>query len=317
MIHPSGALEVIDERAEVEVNSATDAVIVIAEHVFGVDEARFVFIDFDAAFDEGEVVGAGHEIDDFLVRDAWGDDSDVDAFFGGEGEGVHNFAVANEIWGGDAKGFGGAVDEVEIDVFGDGLVVDGGGAGAIDGGKAGGVGALSIRGGLGFGLGFWGVWLGLLAWEEVVEGKGSFAMEIPGCEEKGEKVGDGGAGEADAAVFPVAVEGFEIGIFVGEVDATGVANLAVDDGDFAVVAVVVEAIDAGVELVGGDAMDAEGFELVVVTGGESKDAAEIVIHNVDFDAFLDFFLEDGEDLIPDMARADDEVFEEDVFLGGF
>lgn len=318
MIHPSSALEVVDEGAEVEVDSATDAVIVVAEHVFGVDEARFVFIDFDAALDEGEVVGAGHEIDDFLVGNVRGDDFDVDALFGGEGKGVHDFAITNEIGSGDAEGFGGAVDEVEIDVFGDGLVVDGAGAGAIDGGEAAGVsGVLSAEGGLGFGLGLLRIWLRLLVWEEVVKGEGSFAMEVPRREEEGEEVGDGGASEANTAVLPVAMEGFEVGIFVGEVDAAGVADLAVDDGDFAVVTVVMKAIDAGVKFVRGDAMNAESFEFVVVAGGESKDAAEIVIHDVDFDAFLDFFLEDGEDLAPDMARADNEVFEENVFLGGF
>ncbi len=62
----------------------------------------------------------------------WRDDFDVDAFFGGEGEGVHDFAVADEIRGGDAEGLGCAVDEIEIDVFGDGLVIDWGGAGTID-----------------------------------------------------------------------------------------------------------------------------------------------------------------------------------------
>ena len=55
-IHPSGAFEMVDEGAEVEVDGAANAVIVVAEHVFGVDEAGFVFVDFDAAFDEGEVV---------------------------------------------------------------------------------------------------------------------------------------------------------------------------------------------------------------------------------------------------------------------
>ncbi len=102
----------VDEGAEVEVDGAADAVVVVTEHGFGVDEARFIFIDFDAAFDEREIVGAGHEVDDFFVGDVWGDDFDVDAFFGGEGEGVHDFAVADEVGSGDAEGFGGAVDEV-------------------------------------------------------------------------------------------------------------------------------------------------------------------------------------------------------------
>lgn len=55
------------------------------------------------------------------------------------------------------------------------------------------------------------------------------------------------------------VDGFEVGVFVGEVDAAGVADATVDDGDFAMVAVVMEAVEAGVELVGGSTMNAEGF----------------------------------------------------------
>jgi len=62
----------------------------------------------------------------------WRNDFDVDTFFGGESEGVHDFAVADKIRGGDAERLGRAVDEIEIDIFGDGLVIDWGGAGTID-----------------------------------------------------------------------------------------------------------------------------------------------------------------------------------------
>ena len=55
-IHPSGAFEMVNQGAEVEVDGAADAEVVVAEHAFRVDEARFVFVDFDAAFDEGEII---------------------------------------------------------------------------------------------------------------------------------------------------------------------------------------------------------------------------------------------------------------------
>ena len=55
-IHPGGAFKMIDQGAEVEVDGAADAEVVVAEHAFCVDEARFVFVDFDAALDEGEVI---------------------------------------------------------------------------------------------------------------------------------------------------------------------------------------------------------------------------------------------------------------------
>lgn len=141
-------------------------------------------------------------------------------------------------------------------------------------------------------------------------------MEVPGGEEEGEEVGDAGAFEANAGVFPMAVEFFDVDIFVGEVETAGIADFAVDDDDFAVVAVIMETIETGIELVARGTMDADGFEVAIVAGGESEDAADVVIHNVGFDAFVDFFLEDSEDLVPHTAGADDEEFEEDEAFGG-
>lgn len=145
----------------------------------------------------------------------------------------------------------------------------------------------------------------------------SFTVEIPRGEEESEEVSDGGAFEANPGVFPVAVEGFLIDVFVGEIDAAGVADFAVDDDDFAVVAIIMETVNARIEFVGWGAMDADGFEIVVVTGRESEDATNVVIHDIDLDTLLDFGLEDGEDLVPHLAGADDEKFEHDETLGGF
>ncbi len=142
-------------------------------------------------------------------------------------------------------------------------------------------------------------------------------MEVPGGEEEGEEVGDTGTFEANAGVFPMAVEFFDVDVFVGEVEPAGVADFAVDDDDLAVVAVVVKTVEAGIEFVARGAMDADGFEVAIVAGGESEDTADVVIHDVDFDAGLDFSLEDGENLVPHAAGADDEKFEEDEAFGGF
>lgn len=145
----------------------------------------------------------------------------------------------------------------------------------------------------------------------------SFAVEIPGGEKEGEEISDGGAFEANPGVFPVTVEGFLVDVFVGEINTAGVADFAVDDDDFAVVAVIVKAVDAGIELVGWGTMDAKRFEIVIVAGGESKNATDVVIHDIDFDALLYFGLENGEDLVPHLARADDEEFKHDEALGSF
>lgn len=144
-----------------------------------------------------------------------------------------------------------------------------------------------------------------------------FAMEIPRGEEESEEVSDGGTFEANPGVFPVTVEGFLVDVFVGEIDAAGVADFAVDNDDFAMVAIIMETVNAGIEFVGWGAMDADGFEIVVVTGRESEDATNVVVHDVDLNTLLDFGLEDGEDLVPHLAGADDEKLEHDETLGGF
>ena len=159
--------------------------------------------------------------------------------------------------------------------------------------------------------------LGLAIGKKAVEGKGSFAVEVPGSEEEGEEVSDGGTFDTEAGVFPMTVERFEVGVFVGEVDTAGVADLAVDDDDLAVVAVVMEAVDAGIELVRRGAMDADGLEVAVIAGGESEDTADIVVHDVDFDVLFDFCLEGGENLVPNASGADDDEFKEDEVFGGF
>ncbi len=142
-------------------------------------------------------------------------------------------------------------------------------------------------------------------------------MEVPGGKEEGEEVGDSGAFETEASVFPMPVESFEVGVFVGEVDAAGVANLPVDDDNFAMVAVVMKAVEAGIEFVGRSAVNADGFEITVIAGGEGENAANVVVHNVDLDALLDFGLECGKDFVPDTTGADDEEFEENEGSGGF
>lgn len=145
----------------------------------------------------------------------------------------------------------------------------------------------------------------------------SFTVEIPGSEKKSEEVGGGGTFETKAGVFPMTVEGFLIDVFIGEVNAAGVADFAVDNDNLAVVTVIVEAVNAGIEFVGWGAMDAKGFEVMVVVGGESEDTADVVVHDVNFNTLLDFGLEDREDLMPHFAGADDEEFEHDELLGGF
>jgi len=52
-------------------------------------------------------------------------------------------------------------------------------------------------------------------------------------------------------------------------------------------------------------------------GGESRDAAEIVVHDADIEAMPCLIGEDGQNGLPHLAFRDDEEFEENIFFGLF
>ena len=65
---------------------------------------------------------------------------------------------------------------------------------------------------------------------------------------------------------------------MGQVEPAGVAHAPVNDGDFAVVAVVVDVGEDGPEAVGNRAGNALGAQLAIVIVRQGGDAAEIVVH---------------------------------------
>ena len=58
------------------------------------DEARGVFVDADALFCENLIEGPRDAEDGLFVRDAGGDDADVDAASGSEPEGIYESTMA-------------------------------------------------------------------------------------------------------------------------------------------------------------------------------------------------------------------------------
>ena len=90
--------------------------------------------------------------------------------------------------------------------------------------------------------------------------------------------------------------------------------MPVDDGDLAVIAVVVEVGDDGHEGVEFIALDALFAQILIVSRAHITHAADVVVQNAHFDALRRLRFEDIEDRAPHDAVFDDEVFEEDVLL---
>ena len=106
-----------------------------------------------------------------------------------------------------------------------------------------------------------------------------------------------------------------VDILVGQIDAAGEADVAVDDADLAVV--------AGVEAAGEDrhkgvkdaTLDAHLLEGLVVAGGQDHDAAHVVVDDPHVHPLRRLLAQDVQDGVPHLALLDDEIFQEDVVLG--
>ncbi len=221
--------EVEEEAAHVHVDRAEEGVVFVYGHGFGVQQSAFEHGNFDACVEQHGVVGAGgvanHEGIDFGRQDQ----GNFDAAFGSDGQCHQEGFVGDEIGGGDGNLFGGGVNCAD-----DGFVND--------------VAALFGRGGDDLGddvalLHFFGKDFGnaLLRLRQIL--LHAFEVFVGFDGEVGKE--DGGefeyqrAGAAHHDVHPFA----DAGIFfeeagIGEVEAAGVADFAVDDEDFAVVAQV-------------------------------------------------------------------------------
>ena len=124
-----------------------------------------------------------------------------------------------------------------------------------------------------------------------------------------------GALEPHARVLPVAEVFDRVDVLVGKIDAARVADLPVDDGDLAVIAVVVHGRDDGDEGVELDAVDAHLAHGVVIVEMDLAHAADVVVHEMDFDPLFHLAGQNVEDGIPEFPLLDDEELEEDVLFG--
>ena len=108
-----------------------------------------------------------------------------------------------------------------------------------------------------------------------------------------------------------------VDVFVGQVDAAGEADVAVDDADFAVIAVVGGSVELRVEGVKDPYLKALLPQIVGVEGRQGGHTANVVVHDADLHAVVALLLENLENRIPHLARMHDEVFLQQPFIEGF
>ena len=285
------AFEVQVKTAEVHVGGTDDAVFVVADDAFRVNEPGGVAIDFDPFFYELGIESLGYSEDIFFVGNVRHCDAHVHARAGGRDQRALHFAVENEVRGIDINVFFRVVDDFEVHVFAD-------------------VGILTVRsvaerdaGAVAFRL------VGEVAVEILV-----FVAQGPQLQEQGREVLNDAAAHENARILPMAEGVRDVDVFVREVDAARERSLAVDDGDFAVGAVVLGDVDDGTEGVKAHAFDSALFENFGVVSGHFEHGADIVVDEAHVDAVCGFFFQDFQHAVEKLAWFDDEILQKDIFF---
>ena len=241
LVEPDGAFEVEVEAAVVEVDGANDGSGIVGDEGFGVEEAGGVFVDLDAVAQKGGIIGAGDGEDVPFIGNMGHSDADVDAALGGGAERSGELVIQDEVGGIDVDVLGGVVDDLEIDVFGNGLGVQ-----------------RAVR--VGQHVAVAGKIIGMVDMRQVrhvvLVAGAVFGEVVPEGEEHDGEAPDGFTLQPNASIFPMAVFFVGVDVFVSQVDAAGIGDLTVDDQDLAVVAVVEAGGEDGDEGIEGPALDA-------------------------------------------------------------
>ena len=106
----------------------------------------------------------------------------------------------------------------------------------------------------------------------------------------------------------------EVDIFVRQIHAAGEGDAPVNDGDFPVVAVVVEGGDEGPQGREHLAADAESLHLLRIAVGDSGKSAHAVVHHAHLHPLAHLLLQHLQDPAPHLTVVDDEVLEENEML---
>ena len=287
------ALEVQVKAAEIDVGGAHHRGGVVRDKHLGVDEARRVLKDAHPRLQKLLVVGAGHHVDIPLVRHIGGDDPHVHPALRRQADGGEHLVVQNQVGRGDVDVPPRVVENLHVDVLGQVAGVQGAVA----------IGLHITRTGSPFGR------------QKVLQLQRLVAGELPQLQKHLGQALHRLAAQQHGGVLPVAVFFLLIDVFVGQVDAAGEADVAVDDADFAVIAVVGGGVELRVEGVKDPYLKALLPQIVGVEGRQGGHTANVVVHDADLHAVVALLLENLENRIPHLARMHDEVFQQDELFG--
>ena len=125
-------------------------------------------------------------------------------------------------------------------------------------------------------------------------------------EEGDDEVFDAFAFDLDHRVFPVAESLLIVGVFIREVHAARIADLVVDDDDFAVITVIDEVREDWcdrMERIGGDSVF---FQLMDEVAWYCPIAANVIEDDPDIDAFFGFLFQNLKGLLVPFAFRDNK-----------
>ena len=302
-IHPDTTFKLQIQTAEIHICRADDGGIVIGNEGLGMDKARGIFINADACFDKLAVIRARGEMDDALIEAARGDDADIDTALGRGAERGYHTVIDDEIGSHDVDVFSRFRDHLRIHVVGDVLIIE-----------------RRIRKGKHEAIVF-------------LNGAGCFPPRIKGfdviCDldvrlpslgghelprfQKHQREAPRGVPlNANARILPMTERAFDIDVFVCDIQTARISDLAVDDDDLSVVAVVLNGVQDGDKTVKRGATDAVRSHFFDEIQGETEKTAHIVVEDTNVHALRGFLLQDRIDGIPHLTVFDDEGFDEDI-----
>ena len=240
-------------------------------------------------------VGLRHHVDIFLVRDGGYHQPHVHPCVGGDAQGLLHGLLHRVIGRGDIQHLLGGGDQLEVGVL-DGIVR---------------IVQRTVREGLAP-AGALDLHPGTVV--VVLIGQGA-ADHLPHLNELGGKAPGPGTVDPDTGILPVAEPDKEVGVFIGNIDASGVGVHPVNDGDLPVVPVVeVNPIHVAVDWI--EHLHLHAGVLQGLEGGVGKagEVAEVVEDDPHLHTGGGPLPQHMEDPVPDLALRQDVILQEDVDL---
>ena len=257
------------KTAIVQIDGAYRGKRVVTQHLLGVDKPRCVLKNAHPVAHQPRVVGAGDPIDHFFVGNAGRYNPHIHPAQCRQAQLAVHFIADNQVRGGDIQLVRGAFDHIQVHVFGKRLVVH----------RAVGIGLYKaiFRGRIGV---YRQITLKLIV---------GIAHRVPHFQKHSRQAFHCVPFQSHAGVFPIPVRVFEIEIFVCQIVSARKTDLAVNHGDFAVVAVVHKQVEKGNDRVENPAGNADFFHPPDKSGVDKADTADVVIQNPHFHPGARFF----------------------------